>query len=380
MKKQWILSGIATIIIWGAGAYTFTFIKDYVPSQLHTPSTLLASEPLEINEDTIPIDKAKDLKEIIHETQKLVVQVELDNGSLGSGFLYNDQGDVVTNAHVVAGATDVQVTMSDNREFAGKVIGISESTDVAVVRVDGLKGTPPLKVSRETISEVGDEVLALGSPLGFQNTVTTGIISGVNRDFELPPFYYEDMYQISAPIAPGNSGGPLIDRKTGEVIGINSASAEQGSIGFSIPLPNVIALIEGWSEKPMTTLPTIESIDDYAFSEEAYLDEDMAQFLVSYFYESLNIQDYVIAYSLLGSSWQGNLPYESFRKGYLNTKSVVIDDLIVQTNEDIIVTAIITAKERNDGSDTVNKYKVTYTVGYENDEMKILSGTGEVLN
>jgi hypothetical protein len=380
MKKQWIISCIATIIIWGAGAYAFTFIKDYVPSQLNAPSTLLASEPIEIDEDTVPVVESKELKEIIHETQKLVVQVELENGSLGSGFLYNDQGDVVTNAHVVAGATDVQVKTTDNREFAGKVIGISESTDVAVVRVDGLKGTEPLKVSRETLAEVGDEVLALGSPLGFQNTVTTGIISGLNREFELPPFYYKDMYQISAPIAPGNSGGPLINRKTGEVIGINSASAEQGSIGFSIPLPNVIALIEGWSKNPMTTLPTIEYTDDYTYTEEAYLDEDLAQYLVSYFYESLNVQDYVTAYSLLGSSWQGNTSYETFREGYLNTKSVVIDDLIVQTNEDVIVTAIITAEERNDGSNTVNKYKVTYTVGYENDEMKILSGSGEILN
>ncbi|WP_227938580.1 S1C family serine protease [Alkalihalobacillus deserti] len=380
MKKQWIISCIATMMIWGAAAYGFTFVKRSVPDQLNAPSTILAGELIASEEVSTPAE-SKELKEIIHETQKLVVQIETANDSLGSGFLYNDQGDVVTNAHVVAGATDVQVKTTDNREFAGKVIGISESTDVAVVRVDGLKGTEPLKVSREQFAEIGDEVLALGSPLGFQNTVTTGIISGVNRDFELPPYHFEDAYQISAPIAPGNSGGPLINSDTGEVLGINSAEADQGSIGFSIPLPNVITLIEGWSKAPMTTLPNIvENAAGYAYDGERDLDEDLAEYLVSYFYDSLNVQDYVTAYSLIGSSWQGKTSYESFREGYLDTKSVVIDDLIVKTEEDTIVTAIITAEERKNGSHTYSKYKVTYAVGYENDQMKILSGKGEVID
>jgi hypothetical protein len=223
-------------------------------------------------------------------------------------------------------------------------------------------------------------VLALGSPLGFQNTVTTGIISGVDRDLDLPPYHYEDMYQISAPIAPGNSGGPLINSKTGEVIGINSAAADQGSIGFSIPLKNVIALIEGWSKTPMTTLPNI--VDDpeaevLAYEETGYSDLELAQYMVSYFYESLNYEDYVTAYSLLGNSWQSNTTYESFREGYFQTKSVVINDLVVKTDDDITVTAIITAEERKDGSSVYNQYKVSYTVGYENDQMKIISGKGE---
>ncbi|MFC0561031.1 S1C family serine protease [Halalkalibacter alkalisediminis] len=380
MKKQWLISCFTTILIWSAGVYAFTFIKESVPNQLNTQSTILTSEQIASNEISAAAEP-KEMKEIIRETQKRVVQIELANDSLGSGFLYNDQGDVVTNAHVVAGSTDVQVKTTDNREFSGKVIGISENTDVAVVRVDGLKGMEPLQVSREKHADIGDEVLALGSPLGFQNTVTTGIISGVGRELELPPYHYEDVYQFSAPIAPGNSGGPLINRHTGEVLGINSAAADQGSIGFSIPLPNVIALMEGWSDSPMTTLPNIvEDADDDVLKEETYLDEDLAQYLINYFYESINFQDFVTAYSLLGSSWQGNTSYESFREGYLHTESVLIDELTIIIEDDVIVTATITAKERSNGSYTNSKYKVTYTVGYENDQMKILSGTGEVLD
>ena len=154
-------------------------------------------------------EHSKELKDIIHDVQKVVVMIELDDGSLGSGFLYNNKGDVITNAHVVNGAKTVKVKTADAREFEGTVIGLSKDVDVAVVRVPGLVKEKPLDISKVK-AELGDEILALGSPLGLQNTVTTGIISGVGRSFEIPPFQYTDAYQISAPIAPGNSGGPLI--------------------------------------------------------------------------------------------------------------------------------------------------------------------------
>ncbi|MCL7749221.1 S1C family serine protease [Halalkalibacter alkaliphilus] len=378
MKKQWIISCITTIMIFGVGFYSFTLIKESVASQLNT-AAIAASESTEDTKEKAPAE-SKEIKDIIHETQKLVVQIEIGDYGIGSGFLYNDQGDIVTNAHVVAGVTNVTVKTADNREFPGKVIGISENTDVAVVRVDGLKGTEPLQISKEKNAEIGDEVLALGSPLGFQNTVTTGIISGVDRDFELPPYQFENVYQISAPIAPGNSGGPLINRKTGEVVGINSASAEQGSIGFSIPLPNVLALIEGWSNSPMTSLPNNVEQNDYFYEEDSFTDEQLARYLVMYFYESLNVKDYVTAYSLLGSSWQRDTTYESFRNGYTNTEAVYIDELSVTTNGDITVTAIISAEEWRNGSYSYQQYKTTYTVGYENDQMKIISGGMQAVN
>lgn len=114
----------------------------------------------------------------------------------------------------------------NHEEYKGTVIGIGDETDVAVVRVPDLKKVKPLIIAKSK-AETGDEILALGSPLGLENTVTTGIISGLGRSFEIAPYIYSNLYQISAPITHGNSGGPLISAETGEVIGINSAVVEQ---------------------------------------------------------------------------------------------------------------------------------------------------------
>ena len=373
--KKWIISLISTVLILGGGAYAFFYIKDTVPRKLTSASSLVVKA-----KDTNKEKKASyELKEIIHNTQKLVVKIELEDGSLGSGFLYNNRGDIVTNAHVVANSKNVKVKTSDSKEFTGTVIGVSNEIDVAVVRVQGLEGTAPLKVASNRKGEVGDEVLALGTPLGLENTVTTGIISGIDRDLDIEPFHYEDVYQISAPIAPGNSGGPLIDSKTGEVLGINSAGTTQGNIGFSIPITSVLPIIEGWSKSPMTAIPEVALKSTEAYAEqENYSMEDYSSYLVKYFYESLNYGDYVTAYSLLGSSWQANTSYEKFREGYLNTLSVSIDDLnTVKNGETTSAVTIISAKERSNGATKLSKYKVTYQIGYKNDQLKILSGKGE---
>lgn len=371
---KWTISILSTLLIWGGGTYAYFFIKEEIPNKLPASSELIAKA----DESAPDKGASKELKEIIHHTQKLVVKIELEDGSLGSGFLYNNRGDIVTNAHVVANAKNVKVKTSDSREFAGTVIGASKETDIAVVRVPGLEGTTPLEISSEQKSEIGDEVLALGSPLGLQNTVTTGIISGVDRDLDIEPFHYEDVYQISAPIAPGNSGGPLIDSKTGKVIGINSAGIDKGSIGFSIPIISILPIVQGWSDAPMTTIPEVNlGSEEYDYEEE-YTTEDLAQYLVSYFYESLNYGDYVTAYSLLGSSWQSSLSYDEFREGYLNTKSVQIDDLsVTASGEAYSAIAVISSEERKDGSTVYSKYKVTYKIQHENDTLKLISGNGE---
>ncbi|MBP2242244.1 S1-C subfamily serine protease [Cytobacillus eiseniae] len=373
--KKWIISLISTILVWGAGLFVFFYIKETIPNKLTATSELTVEATATEEKDST------DLKEVIHHTQKLVVKIQLADGSLGSGFLYNNKGDVVTNAHVVANVKDVTVITSDSKEFSGTVIGISQETDVAVVRVPGLEGTEPLPIAKNRKGEIGDEVLALGSPLGLQNTVTTGIISGVDRDLDIEPFHYEDVYQISAPIAPGNSGGPLVDSKTGEVLGINSAGSEKGAIGFSIPIMSILSLIEGWIQTPMATLPQVNlGTEGYAYDEEYSL-EDYSSYLVAYFYESLNYGDYVTAYSLLGSSWKSGLTYENFRGGYLDTLSVTIDDLSAKSSGDnSTVVAIISAEERSNGSTILSKYKTTYEIRYENDQLKLISGKAEKIN
>jgi serine protease Do len=378
VNKKWLFSIIVTLVIWGAGAAGYFYISKNVPNELQEASAIAVSSPSEEAEQS---EQERELKDVIYDVQKAVVMIQIpETGSAGSGFIYNNKGDILTNAHVVSGSEHVKVKMTDMREFDGKVIGISTETDIAVVRVAALEGEEPLAMHLKDYADLGDKVLALGSPLGLQNTVTSGMISGVDRDFDLGPYKYEDAYQISAPIAPGNSGGPLVIEETGEVIGINSAGTDQGTIGFSIPILNVMSLVESWSASPMASLPAAAEMDQYASEMSATSLEEMGYYLVSYFYESLNYGDYVTAYALLGSKWQSGTSYEQFRNGYLNTKSVTVDDIQTTTNrEEVTLLAVISAYEKVESGERYRKYKLMYQVGYENGQVKILSGKGEVI-
>src|SRR5215510_438891 len=162
---------------------------------------------------------------------------------LGSGFVIDKSGIVLTNNHVVAGADEVVVKLSDNRQFTARVLGSDPPTDVAVVRLD----KPPGNLQTVTLGDsdkvrVGDYVLAIGNPLGLGQTVTMGIVSAKNRVIgeklgDVDP-RYEDFIQTDAAINQGNSGGPLFNFK-GDVIGINSAIINPGvamNVGFAIPI------------------------------------------------------------------------------------------------------------------------------------------------
>jgi serine protease Do len=152
---------------------------------------------------------------------------------LGSGFIISADGYVITNAHVVQRADEVTVTLTDKREFKAKVIGADERTDVAVLKID-TTGLPKLTIGDSDKVRVGEWVLAIGSPFGFENTVTAGIVSAKSRDTgDFVPFIQSD-----AAVNPGNSGGPLFNTK-GEVIGINSQifSGSGGYLGISFAIP-----------------------------------------------------------------------------------------------------------------------------------------------
>ena len=371
---KWTISIISSLIIWAVLGGLYFYWNEELPARLPDSSSLTAnSEQADVDD----LDEPKELKDIIKQVQTDVVMIQLDNGTLGSGFLYNEQGDVITNAHVVLGAEMVTVKTADAAEYEGTVIGLSDDIDVAVVRVPGLTAKEPLQLSDKK-AELGEEIIALGSPLGYQNTVTTGIISGIGRNFEIGTFRYTDAYQISAPIAPGNSGGPLVNKNTGEVVGINSAVIDEGTIGFSIPITNVRSLVEEWSSSPMTELPVFNLYDEYNTEQQGNLEES-ALYLVSYYYESINIADYETAYSMLGSKWQSALSIEAFKKGYSNTISVTIDELVItESGEEMTVFGIITAEEsQENGSSKLAKYSIEYQVGFEDGEMKILRGKGD---
>jgi S1-C subfamily serine protease len=161
----------------------------------------------------------------------------------GSGFVIDRDGTLLTNAHVVTGATRISVMLADKRVHPAKVVGRDESTDLAVLKIDatGLRLSPlRLGSSRDVL--VGDPTVAIGNPFGLERTLTTGVVSAVHRTIQAPNgFSIDDVIQTDAAINPGNSGGPLID-SLGRVIGINSqiATGDGGNgsvgIGFAVPI------------------------------------------------------------------------------------------------------------------------------------------------
>lgn len=162
---------------------------------------------------------------------------------LGSGFIVSPDGLILTNAHVVDGAQEVTVKLTDRREFKAKVLGTDAQTDVAVIRIDA-KNLPTVKLGDPAGVRVGEPVLAIGSPYGFENTVTAGIVSAKSRS--LPDDTYVPFIQTDVAVNPGNSGGPLFNQR-GEVIGINSQIYSQtgGYQGLSFAIPiNVATKVE----------------------------------------------------------------------------------------------------------------------------------------
>jgi serine protease Do len=156
--------------------------------------------------------------------------------SLGSGFVINPDGFIVTNNHVVDGAKDIRVTLADGRELPATVLGRDPRTDLVLLKVDA-KGLPVVPLGDSALLEVGESVMAIGNPFGLEQTVTTGIISAKGRVIGEGP--YDDFIQTDASINPGNSGGPLINAR-GQAIGINAAIVTQSGgsvgIGFAIPI------------------------------------------------------------------------------------------------------------------------------------------------
>ncbi|MCG7399210.1 MULTISPECIES: DegQ family serine endoprotease [Caballeronia] len=159
---------------------------------------------------------------------------------LGSGFIVSSDGYILTNAHVVDNANVVTVKLTDKREYRAKVIGADKQSDVAVLKIDA-KSLPTVKIGDPNGSKVGQWVVAIGSPYGFDNTVTSGIISAKSR--ALPNENYTPFIQTDVPVNPGNSGGPLFNLQ-GEVIGINSMIYSQTGgfqgLSFAIPINEAI--------------------------------------------------------------------------------------------------------------------------------------------
>ncbi|MEU4424520.1 trypsin-like peptidase domain-containing protein [Actinoplanes sp. NPDC024001] len=184
------------------------------------------------------------MAEVVARTEPSVVTIHTSEGGIGSGVVYRADGVIVTNEHVVRAARSVTVAFADGSRVAGQVTGADPITDLAVVKVQRT-GLPTITV-RTDLPRTGETALVIGSPLGFENTVTLGIISGVGRQIPLSttggrPLV--DLIQTDAAISPGNSGGALIDRQ-GRLVGISEAyippAAGAVSLGFAIPASTVV--------------------------------------------------------------------------------------------------------------------------------------------
>ena len=230
----------------------------------------LVDSPANVTTNAVQITRNNTLtlEDLFRDTQQSVVQVSgtatnnnnmLSGVTLGSGFVYDTSGHIVTNYHVVAGDNDISITFIDGTVYRATVVGTDQYSDLAVLRVqddvptDKLK---PLPLGNSSSLRVGEELVAIGNPFGLSGSMTEGIVSGLNRlipvyqdplsNVAAPAFSIPDVIQTDAAINPGNSGGPLLDIE-GEVIGINSAifSTTGGfaGIGFAIPSDTIAQVV-----------------------------------------------------------------------------------------------------------------------------------------
>jgi serine protease Do len=178
-------------------------------------------------------------------------QREFKQRSLGSGFIIDREGHIVTNNHVIEGADEITVRLSNDDEYDAEIVGRDPNTDLALIKIKDAKNLVPLKMGDSDQLAVGSWVVAMGSPFGLEQTVTAGIVSAKGRVIGSGP--YDDFIQTDASINPGNSGGPLLNMN-GEVVGINTAIVAQGQgIGFAIPVNMAQGIIRQLEESGSVT-------------------------------------------------------------------------------------------------------------------------------
>ncbi|SDB92069.1 S1C family serine protease [Paraburkholderia lycopersici] len=237
-RRRGLIAGVAVAL---AGAWVVSHEHASANESSATKSTLTAPTPKADDGK----GQAPNFSAIVATYGPAVVHVEVvkenpdsedgHSGALGSGFIVSQDGYILTNNHVVEGADEVTVKLTDGRKFPARVIGTDKAGDVAVLKIAGA-GFPTVKIGNPANSKVGDWVVAIGSPYGLDNTVTSGIISAKSR--QLSDDSPAHLIQTDVPVNPGNSGGPLFNLN-GEVIGINSMiySRTGGFQGLSFAIP-----------------------------------------------------------------------------------------------------------------------------------------------
>ncbi len=252
MDKSSILVGATVGSITAIVIFTILFI---LPTESDETAIQMQNQIDKINNTILAESKTLSLIEIFEKAEPGVVRVNIQKnqtennvGGVGSGFVFDKKGHIITNAHVIDDATKTIVTFLDGRSYNAEIIGIDESTDIGVIKVNAdLKLLHPLSLGDSSNLKVGESITAIGNPFGLSGSMTSGIISQMGR--LLPSdsgFSIPDVIQTDAAINPGNSGGPLLNMR-GEVVGINTAiqstTGEFTGVGFAIPSQTVVKIV-----------------------------------------------------------------------------------------------------------------------------------------
>lgn len=259
-KSGFVVGGIV-----GATAIILLFAFIIVPSQeIGTPDLITSNGHSAIfGDETSSLTKKNlTLVELFEKSEEGVVKIkvvrigsQVDTGGVGSGFVYDNLGHIITNAHVVDGADKATVTFLDGSQYNAEIIGKDKFTDIAVIKVsEKPRLLHPLEIGDSSLLQVGEQVAAIGNPFGLSGSMTSGIVSQIGRLIAAQDsgFSIPDVIQTDAAINPGNSGGPLLNMR-GQVIGINTAiqsmTGEFVGIGFAVPSNTVSKIVPTLIEK-----------------------------------------------------------------------------------------------------------------------------------
>ncbi len=259
-RESGLTKVLAILLLVVAGALVFTVYKQ--KQQTPLPATNFEPRPIaQRPDDKLGADEQATIdvfekfnRSVVHVTSIASMKnrftmdpTDIDQAT-GTGFVWDQQGHIVTNFHVVQGASKARVTLDDGDSYPATIIGVAPDKDIAVLLVDAAPAKLlPLPVGQSANLKVGQKVLAIGNPFGFDHTLTTGVISGLGREMKgVSGRPISDMIQTDASINPGNSGGPLLD-SAGRLIGINtmiySMSGSSAGIGFAVPVDTVNMIV-----------------------------------------------------------------------------------------------------------------------------------------
>ena len=268
-KSGFIVGGVI-----GAAAVILIFAFVLMPAQqVSTPDLIISNghDVTKFGDETIlSTKKSLTLVELFEKSESGVVRIDVDKinssretGSLGSGFVFDDLGHIITNAHVVESASSVTITFLDGSQYNAQIIGSDKFTDIAVIKVEEKpRYLHPLQMGDSSTLKVGEQVAAIGNPFGLSGSMTSGIVSQIGR--LLPSqdtgFSIPNVIQTDAAINPGNSGGPLLNM-AGKVMGINTAiqsgTGQSAGIGFAVPSNTILKVVPVLIEKGKYSHPWI---------------------------------------------------------------------------------------------------------------------------